>query len=119
MNGETMTESSLDDPDVVLFAGLPPAEPGDFVAHSLGDKLFGRRLEDVKADWSKISRQIGDMVGATAPVQAAGFDVDSVEISLGFTATGKLAFIAEAGVEASVTITLARASSPGEPLRGG
>jgi len=110
MKGETMTEMSLDDPDVVPFAGLPPALPGEFVTHSLKDKLFGRRLEDVKADWAKLSRQISAMIAATAPVQAAGFHVETVEVSLGFTASGKLAFIAEAGVEASVTISLARST---------
>jgi hypothetical protein len=100
----------LDDPGVVTFAGTPPApEPGEFVAHSLKDKLFGRSLEDVKADWRKLSHQVAEMVTATSPIKAAGFEVESLEIGLGFTASGKLAFIAEASVEATVTITLTRA----------
>jgi hypothetical protein len=107
-----MDEMTIDDLNIVPFAGAPPAPaPGEFITHSLKDKLFGRPLEDVKADWGKISAQISEMVTATAPVRESGFTVDSIEISLAFTASGKLAFIAEAGVEASVAITLAREST--------
>jgi hypothetical protein len=105
----TMTDLSLDDPDVVVFAGVPPAPaPGEFVTHSLKDKLFGRRMEDVKLDWTKISGQISELVAATSEAEQSGFSVESIEVSLGFTASGKIAFIAEAGVEASVALTLTR-----------
>lgn len=104
-----MNDLSLDAPDVVPFLGTPPAPgPGEFLAHNWKDKLFGRPLEDVKQDWSKLSGQVSEMVGATSPLKAAGFTVESLEISLGFTATGKLAFIAEAGVEATISITMTR-----------
>lgn len=104
-----MAELSLDDDDVVLFAGVPPPPaPGEFVPHSFKDKLFGRRLEDVKLDWQKISRQISELVASTSEAEQSGFRVDSIEVSLGFSASGKVAFIAEAGVEASVSLTLTR-----------
>jgi hypothetical protein len=100
---------SLDDVQVVTFAGAPPTlEPGEFVTHSFKDKVFGRKLEDVKDDWARLSQQVGEMAGSTAPITAAGFQLDSIEVALGFTASGKLAFIAEAGVEATVTLTLSR-----------
>jgi hypothetical protein len=41
--------------------------------------------------------------------QPKGFQVDSVEVSLGFSGKGQLVFIAEAGVEASFTLTFKRA----------
>lgn len=103
-----MSDKALEDENVVLFTGLPSIQPGEVELHSLADKVFGRRVEDVQADWRRISSQVAAMVDATSEREPEGFQVDSVEIGLGFSATGKLAFIAEAGVEASVTVTLSR-----------
>jgi len=58
-----------------------------------------------------VSAQIAKLVEATANVRETGFELESIEVGLAFSASGRLAFIAEAGVEASVSITLAR---PGE-----
>ena len=46
--------------------------------------------------------------GTDDRVTAAGYELSEVNISLGFNAKGKLAFIAEAGVEASVSIVFKR-----------
>lgn len=106
-----MQDQVLDSPDVVLFTGQTSLDPGQLELHSLKDKLFGRKIEDVQADWGKVSRQVARMLDATTKERPAGFELDTVEISLGFTASGRLAFIAEAGVEASVGITLKRGAS--------
>jgi hypothetical protein len=98
-------DEKLNDPDVVVFAGTPTLQPGELEVHSFKDRLFGRRIEDVEGDWQQVSNQVSRLVKATSAEQPAGFRLGSIEISLGFTASGKLAFIAEAGVEASVTVT--------------
>ena len=98
------------DENIVLFAGTPTLGPGELELHNLKDRLFGRRIEDIQADWRRISSQIAKLVEATSSMRPTGFELDTIEVGLAFTASGRLAFIAEAGVEASVSITLARPS---------
>jgi hypothetical protein len=101
----------LDDLDVVLFQGEKRLEPGQVQLHSLSDlsgKLFGRRLQDVKADWKKVSAQVKEMMESVVAEVPKGFAFESVEVSLGFSVEGKLVFIAQAGVEASVALTFKR-----------
>jgi hypothetical protein len=105
------------DVDVVLFTGVPALEPGEVELQSFKERLFGRKLEDVQADWARVSSQVSNMVDATAAERPKGFELETVEVSLGFTASGKLAFIAEAGVEASVAVTLKRVEK--KPPAGG
>lgn len=108
---ELSRQEKLDDPDVILFAGTPTLAPGELEVHSFKDRLFGRRAEDVQDDWRRVSGQVSRLVSATEAQQPEGFHLESVEISLGFTASGRLAFIAEAGVEATVTVTWSRPNS--------
>jgi hypothetical protein len=96
------------DENIVLFAGTTTLAPGELELQSFKDRLFGRRIEDVQGDWTRVSGQIAKLVDATASTRPTGFDLDSIEFSLAFTASGKLAFIAEAGVEASVSVSLKR-----------
>lgn len=109
-----MEQDWLNDPDLVIFEGKePPLKPGEVEEHAFGiekitDRLFGRRIEEVKADWQRVSGQIQQMLQAIASVAAENFAMDTVEISLGFSAQGKLVFIAEAGVEATVSVTYKR-----------
>ncbi|HZU08420.1 MAG TPA: CU044_2847 family protein [Pseudacidobacterium sp.] len=105
--------TSVDDPNVILFQGPKPlAKPGTVQLHSFGtviDKIFGRKVEDVKADFDKVSDQLNTILSTAFSKVTAGMKMDEVEIALGFTAEGKLAFIAQAGVEASVKVTFKRA----------
>jgi hypothetical protein len=106
-----MPKKKLDDTMIVLFQGEAPPPVGDVELHSFGDtakKLFGRKLEDVKADWKKVSAQIKEMMDSVVTEVPKGFTFESVEISLGFSAEGKLVFVAEAGVEATVSLTFKR-----------
>ena len=62
-----MEPRPLDEPNVVAFIGPPPIlAPGEFAEHSFTDRIFGRRLEDVQADWTKIMDQISKIVAATS-----------------------------------------------------
>jgi hypothetical protein len=102
--------------DVVLFQSSAATQlaPGEFEEHGLRDMargLFGRKIEEVKADWKKVTAQIQEMIQSTESAQPAGFGLESVTISLGFNAKGQLVFIAEAGVEATVSVTFKRAGA--------
>ena|ERR1700733_12936020 len=66
----------------------------------------------IKEDYQVILNQIGFIIGdSDSRVRNTGFSLDEIKISLGFNAKGKLAFIAEAGVEASVEVTFKRKKS--------
>ena len=104
-------KSKIDDLQIVLFQGEKHFQSGQVELHSLSDltgKLFGRNLEDVKQDWRRVSAQVGQMVESAASAVSKGFSFESVEVSLGFSAEGKLVFVAEAGVEATVSLTFKR-----------
>lgn len=107
------SKAELDDRSIVLFQGPRPAgKPGTVQLHSFGsvvDKIFGRTVSDVQADFDKVSAQLDQILANAFSKVTAGMTLETVEISLGFTAEGKLAFIAQAGVEASVTVTFKKA----------
>ncbi len=107
MSEEPAATNSSDE-DIVLFVGAPALQPGEVELQSFREKIFGRKVEDVQNDWRRISGQIATIVDASTAERPRGFELESVEVSLGFSASGKLAFIAEAGVEASITVTLKR-----------
>jgi hypothetical protein len=102
----------IEDKNIVLFQGpQPAAAPGTVQLHSLGtavQRVFGRDINDVTADFRKISDQVNVILKDAFKDMTGDMKMDSVEVSLGFTASGKLAFIAEAGVEASLTLTFKR-----------
>ena len=75
----------------------------------LTGKLFGRRLEDVKRDFQRVSAQIADIVEDAFSKAPRGLSLETVEVSLGFSAAGKLAFVAEAGVEATLSVKFKKA----------
>lgn len=110
-----MKETTIDDQDIVLFEGSTALQPGEVEVHGLkgiqgfGGRLFGRKLDEVKADWHKVFGQAQEMIEAAQPESPKGFGLDTVTISLGFNAQGRLVFIAEAGVEATVSVTFKRA----------
>src|SRR5881396_1991813 len=110
MNEKNAAE--LEDDQVVLFQrGNTPLQPGEVQLHGLTEfasRLFGRSIKDVKTDWEKVSKQVAEMISSTVMQAPQGFSLDEVTISLGFSAQGKLVFIAEAGVEASVEIKFKR-----------
>jgi hypothetical protein len=73
-------------------------------------KLFAREIEDVKADFARVSEQLGALVSAL-PSNVSGFEIGELSVELGFSASGKLVFIAEAGVDATVSVTFRRPTS--------
>jgi|SRR5713101_80234 len=76
------------------------ASPGDIIK---------RPLDEVKAEWEAVFSKIQELSASADKVsKPGGLRLDSISVALGFTAKGKLAFIAEAGIQATVTVTLKR-----------
>lgn len=101
----------MSDEDEVFFQRARVLAAGEAERQGLMDDargLFGRKLKDVKADWERVSDQIQEMIAATASSKPAGFGLDEVQVSLAFNAQGKLVFVAEAGIEATVALTFRR-----------
>jgi hypothetical protein len=75
---------------------------------SITDKPFGRKVEDVKADFDRISDQLIHSLSSSFSKVTKGMALESVEIALGFTAEGQLACVAKAGLETTVTVKFTR-----------
>lgn len=101
------------DKEYVYFQASHKLAPGEFEEHvdvkGAVAGLLKRKLKEVKVDWERVSLQMREMIQATQGTQPTGYSLDSVTISLGFNAKGQLVFIAEAGVEATVSVTFKRA----------
>jgi hypothetical protein len=101
-----------DDPGVVVFQGEKPvSKAGSVELHWFGDEtptLFGRSIDEVQKDFEKVSGQVRQILKNAFAEVPEGMRFESVEIGLGFSAQGKLAFIAEAGAKVSVTVTFKR-----------
>lgn len=106
-----MTQDKFSDPSIVLFQGRAPLKAGEVELHALTDRLFGRNIDDVKNEWKKVSTQLQEMISSFTVNKPGGFSVDDITIKLGFSAEGKIAFIAEAGIEASVSVSFKRTTS--------
>jgi hypothetical protein len=98
----------LTDPEVAVFVtGEEALAVGAVEEHGLGEavgRLFGRSAEDVKADWTKTVGQMRFFLEGL-PLSALGYEMTEVTFQLAFSATGRLAFIAEAGLTSSVSVT--------------
>jgi hypothetical protein len=85
----------------------PP--PTSFEPHSGPTEVLRKKVGDIKSDYQVLLNQLTFIIGDTdAKVKETGFTLDEIKISLGFNAKGRLAFIAEAGVEASIEVAFKR-----------
>ncbi len=109
-----MNESHAGTDDIVSIIRRNELAPGQFEEHSargVGDTIE-KSLSALQGEWATVTRQIASIADATDPaVGQAGFELAEISFALGFNAKGKLAFIAEAGVEATVTVTVKRRSA--------
>jgi hypothetical protein len=105
-------ENWSENPDVVLFIGRTELPVGATERQSLSGaigKLFGRSAEEVKVDFGRAFDQMRRFLEGLTPA-AHGYEADEVAFQLGFSAGGRVGFIAEAGVMTSVTITFKKVS---------
>ena len=95
--------------DEVLFISGAELEAGQVEIHKGVAEKVVRSLADVKEDWRLVVGQVAEIIGTgTDQVAIHGYQLSEVEVSLGFDARGRLAFIAEAGVEATVSVKFER-----------
>ncbi len=113
-----MEDTHALDPNFVYFVSEEDFERGE-VAEDLGFGMFRRPLGDVEQDWRIVMLQLGELVSQSDAVTPAYYDLDEVEVNLAFSASGRLGFLAEAGIEPAVRVRFKRRNTPrglpGEP----
>jgi hypothetical protein len=111
MTDRTSSDERDDDLQLVAFITAPALPPGTATLQNKGPTTqLTRRLEEVKEDWERMVGQISSIISNTQ-ARAGELQFKDVSIGLAFSASGKLAFVAEAGVEASITVTFSRAEA--------
>ena len=91
--------SPLIDPSATAYAVQPWTVETFFDVQDLDSK-------EMAADWKDKLDRIVDVATHAAQSQDKAWRIDEIEIGLTLSAKGKLLFIAEAGAEASVKVTL-------------
>jgi hypothetical protein len=95
--------------DTVTFITGKPAFSGVRLDRASAPQALTKKISDVKEDWVVAMKQISVIVSNTdAEMKESGFELDQIEVSLGFSASGKIGFIAEAGIEASISVTFTK-----------
>jgi hypothetical protein len=64
--------------------------------------------DHMAADWKRKLNTVVDVATSAAATKDKAWHIDEIEIGLTLSAKGELLFIAEAGLEASVKVTLKR-----------
>lgn len=101
----------VDDPDVIVFAtekALPPV--GGIVQHSLSEwagALFGRTKKEVKEDWQKVVAQMRFLLEEVSAATKE-YELNELTFQLGFSAEGKIVFVAKAGVTTTISAKFTR-----------
>lgn len=107
-----------------LFVGAagPALQPGEEVPHGRVRDYFSRSKQAVQQEWRSVIGDLQDVLADVAELRE-GFTLEEIEVQLGFTAEGQLAFVTKAGVEATITMTFKRelpeSGTAGAPEVGG
>jgi len=96
----------------ILFVGARGSAgaglaPGEELNYGKVADFFGRAKEDVQAEWDATIGSIQQLLSRVSNL-GGNFELGQVEIELGFSAEGRLGFIAKAGATASVKLSFAR-----------
>jgi hypothetical protein len=108
VNEQPASEMLQQDTRYVYFISPAKPPPGAATPHAFLDTLYPRRKEEVQQNWKKVINQSVELVSQNVDSAPEGYQMDQIEVSLGFSATGQLAFIAQAGLEASVKVVFKR-----------
>ena len=116
------TEQGQAGPEVMVFSSGYRTPVGVTEQHGLGDtveRLFRKSTEEVKANWLQAVEQMRLLVAAAENLPD-NYELSEIEFKLGFTAAGTIVFIAQAGIEATISATFKRKEgSPGKPDSSG
>jgi hypothetical protein len=108
MNKQPASEMHQLDTRYVYFISPAKPLPGEAAPHAFLDTLYPRRKEEVQQDWQVEIDQTVDLVSQNVDRAPKGYQMDEIEVSLGFSAMGQLAFIAQAGLETSIKLVFRR-----------
>jgi hypothetical protein len=101
---KTARPTWLTDPNVIVFAGERELRVGVVEEHGFADAftdLFPLPKEEVRADWARIVGQIRFLLdGVSAATK--DFALDEITFQLGFSAEGKIVFVAKAGITTTI-----------------
>jgi hypothetical protein len=99
------------DPEVVVFVGEEEdLAVGAAEQHGLGQAIgraFGRSREAVTADLAKTFDQMHSLLDGL-PEGTHGYEASQISFQLAFTAKGQVAFVAEASMTTSISVTFDR-----------
>ena len=108
MSEQPASERPQQDSRYVYFISPAKPPPGEATPHAFLDTLYPRRKEDVQQDWKVAINQTVELVSQNVDSAPKGYQMDQIEVSLGFSAMGQLAFIAQAGLESSIKVVFKR-----------
>lgn len=100
----------LRNPDLIVFAGERELPVGAIEQHGLREvvgNLFGRTKEEVRADWEKVVGQIRFLLDGVSAV-TKDYELKEITFELGFSAEGKIVFVAKAGINTTVSAKFTR-----------
>jgi hypothetical protein len=114
--GRTGTDKPIDwdNPEIMLFAGDEALPVGAIRQDSLSEiagSIFGKKKEDVEAEWQKIIGQISALINTGLPLIK---NFDEITFQLGFSAEGHIVFVAKAGIKTTISAKFKRKSKPAE-----
>lgn len=107
----------LSDPGVVVFARSHELPVGAVEQHGLlesGGALFGRTREAVRADWDRILHQLNFLLEEAASFTSE-YHLEEISFSLGFSAEGRIVFIAQGGIQTTISVVFKRTQPDGLP----
>jgi hypothetical protein len=108
MNEQPSSEMLQQDPRYVYFVSPAKPLPGEAEPHAFLDTLYPRRKEEVQQNWKVMINHVVDLVSQNVDSAPKGYQMDEIDVSLGFSAMGQLAFIAQAGLESSIKVVFKR-----------
>lgn len=112
----TGKQTNWADPEIILFAGEEGLPVGAIRQDSLSQiagSIFGKKTEDVEAEWLKIIGQISALINTEMP-SIENFGLDEITFQLGFSAEGHIVFVAKAGITTTISAKFKRKPQPAE-----
>jgi hypothetical protein len=107
---EASKKAAIDGEIFFITDQVRPRNSVGFQEHSdKGGNALSKKASEVKEDWNIMMAQLSDIMSNTEKTtESSRYQMDEITVKLGFTAKGKIAFIAEAGVEASIEVKFKR-----------
>ena len=108
-SNETFAPSSVGDEEVFFVTTASKLIAPGVEEHSGYGPRLTKRVEAVKEDLAHVLAQLRYIIAeAEKSASTDQFPLEEISVSLGFTASGKIAFIAEASIEGSIQVTFKR-----------